>query len=178
MRGHSLEHRRRCLPYGDLGRQLHQSLGRGHGQLRVGADEVVLYTEQDFEAEVKRMTGGRGVRVVYDSVGRTTFEKSLRSLAPRGTLVLFGQSSGPVEPFDPQVLNQLGSLFLTRPTLGHYIATSEELLARANEVLGWVADGSLRLRVDREVPLSQAAEAHRALESRATTGKVLLIPGA
>ena len=143
-----------------------------------GADEVVLYEEQDFEIEVKRATGGRGVEVVYDSVGRTTFERSLRSLAPRGMLVLFGQSSGPVGPFDPQALNQLGSLYLTRPSLGHYVATREALLARATEVLGWVRDGTLRLRVDREVPLSQAADAHRALEARATAGKVLLIPGA
>jgi len=141
-----------------------------------GTDEVVLYLEQDFEAEVKRLTGGRGVQVVYDSVGKTTFEKSLRSLSPRGTLALFGQSSGPVAPLDPQVLNQLGSLYLTRPTLAHYTATRPELLARANEVLGWVGDGTLGVRVDREIPLAEAAEAHRALESRATTGKVLLIP--
>ena len=141
-----------------------------------GADELVLYTELDFEAEVRRLTGGRGVQVVYDSVGRTTFEKSLRSLAPRGMMVLFGQSSGPVEPFDPQILNQLGSLFLTRPSLGPYIATREELLARAGEVLGWVADGTLRVHVDREFPLARAADAQRALESRATSGKVLLIP--
>jgi NADPH2:quinone reductase len=142
-----------------------------------GADEVVLYTERDFEPEVKRITGGHGVRVVYDSVGHTTFEQSLRSLAPRGMMVLFGQSSGPVGPFDPQVLNRLGSLFLTRPTLGHHVATREELLARANDVLGWVADGTLRVRVDREFPLARAADAHRALESRATAGKLLLIPG-
>ncbi|MGH7730253.1 MAG: quinone oxidoreductase family protein [Candidatus Eiseniibacteriota bacterium] len=142
-----------------------------------GADPAVLYTEQDFADEVQRVTGGRGVRVVYDSVGRSTFEKSLRSLAPRGMMVLFGQSSGPVAPFDPQVLNQLGSLFLTRPTLAHYVATREELVKRAGEVLGWVADGTLRVRVDREFPLAQAAEAHRALESRATSGKLLLLPG-
>jgi NADPH2:quinone reductase len=143
-----------------------------------GADEVVPYHEGTFESEVRRLTEGRGVRVVYDSVGRDTFEQSLRSLAPRGMMVLFGQSSGPVGPFDPQVLNQLGSLFLTRPTLGHYVATREELLARANDVLGRVADGTLRVRVDRELPLSRAADAHRALESRATAGKLLLIPGA
>jgi len=142
-----------------------------------GADEVIRYTEQDFEAEVKRLTAGRGVQVVYDSVGQTTFEQSLRSLAPRGTLALFGQSSGPVAPVDPQILNRLGSLYLTRPTLGHYVATRAELMTRAGEVLGWVRDGSLRLRVDRELPLAQAAAAHRALESRATTGKLLLIPG-
>jgi NADPH2:quinone reductase len=141
-----------------------------------GADEVVLYTEQDFEVEVKRLTGGRGVQVVYDSVGRTTFEKSLRSLAPRGMMALFGQSSGPVPPFDPQQLNQLGSLFLTRPKLNDHILTRGELRSRANDVLGRVADGTLRVRIDREVPLARAAEAHRALEARATTGKVLLIP--
>jgi NADPH2:quinone reductase len=141
-----------------------------------GADEVVLYTEQDFDVEVKRLTGGRGVQVVYDSVGLTTFEKSLRSLAPRGMMALFGQSSGPVPPFDPQRLNQLGSLFLTRPKLNDYVLTRGELLSRANEVLGRVADGTLRVRIDREVPLARAAEAHQALEARATTGKVLLVP--
>ena len=143
-----------------------------------GADEVVLYTEQDFEDEVRRLTGGAGVQVVYDSVGRTTFERSLRCLAPRGTMVLYGQSSGPVGAFDPQLLNQRGSLFLTRPMLGHYTATRRELLARAGEVLGWVRDGTLRLRIEREFPLSQAGEAHRQLQGRATTGKLLLIPGA
>ena len=142
-----------------------------------GADEVILYTEQDFEAEIKRVTGGAGVPVVYDSVGRTTFEKSLRCLSPRGLMVLFGQSSGPVAPFDPQLLNQLGSLFLTRPTLHHYAASRAELLERAQDVLGWVRDGKLALRIARELPLSQAVEAHRAIESRATSGKVLLIPG-
>ena len=141
-----------------------------------GADEVVLYTEQDFEVEVKRLTGGRGVQVVYDSVGRTTFEQSLRSLAPRGMMALFGQSSGPVPPFDPQRLNALGSLFLTRPKLNDYILTRGELLSRAGDVLNGVADGTLRVRIDREVPLARAAEAHQALEARATTGKVLLIP--
>jgi len=143
-----------------------------------GADEVILYVEQDFEAEVRRATDGAGVQVVYDSAGRTTFERSLRCLAPRGMMVLYGQSSGPVGAFDPQVLNQRGSIFLTRPTLGHYTATRRELLARANEVLGWVRDGTLRLRIEREFPLSQAAEAHRQLQGRATTGKLLLIPGA
>ena len=141
-----------------------------------GADEVILYTQQDFEAEVKRLTGGAGVRVVYDSVGKTTFDKSLNCLARRGMLVLCGQSSGPVPPLDPQVLNQKGSLYLTRPTLAHYTATREELLARAGEVLGWVADGSLAVRVGREYPLARAAEAQRALAGRETTGKVLLLP--
>jgi NADPH:quinone reductase len=143
-----------------------------------GADHVVLYTEQDFEAEVRRVTNGAGVQVVYDSVGRTTFEQSLRCLAPRGMMVLYGQSSGPVGSFDPQVLNQRGSIFLTRPSLPHYVATRAELLERANEVLGWVRDGTLRLRIGREFPLSQAAEAHRQLQARATTGKLLLVPGA
>jgi NADPH2:quinone reductase len=141
-----------------------------------GADHVILYTNQDFEAEVKRITNGAGLQVVYDSVGRTTFEKSLNSLARRGMLVLFGQSSGPVGPFDPQVLNQKGSLYLTRPTLFHYIATREELVSRAGEVLGWVATGSLRLRIDREYPLVEAAAAHRSLEARETSGKLLLLP--
>ena len=141
-----------------------------------GADEVILYTEQDFEAEVKRLTSGAGLQVVYDSVGKTTFEKGLNCLARRGMMVLFGQSSGPVGPFDPQVLNQKGSLFLTRPTIVHYIATRAELVARAGEVLGWIKSGKLKLRIERELPLAQAAEAHRLLEGRKTTGKVLLVP--
>ena len=141
-----------------------------------GAAEVILYTEQDFEAEVKRLTNGAGLQVIYDSVGKTTFEKGLSCLAPRGMMVLFGQSSGPVGPFDPQVLSQKGSLFLTRPTLAHYILTRPELVARAGEVLGWIKSGKLKLRIDREVPLAQVAEAHRLLEGRKTTGKVLLIP--
>jgi NADPH2:quinone reductase len=141
-----------------------------------GADEVILYTRTDFETEVKRMTGGAGVHVNYDAVGRTTFTKGLNCLVPRGMMVLYGQSSGPVEPLDPQVLNQKGSLFLTRPTLGHYISTRAELLERAADVLGWVADGSLKVRIGREFPLAQAADAQRELEGRRTTGKVLLIP--
>ena len=124
---------------------------------------------------MKRLTNGAGVQVVYDSVGRTTFEGSLSCLAPRGTLALFGQSSGPVAPIDPQVLNRKGSLFLTRPTLHHYVATRRELLERAEQVLGWVKEGRLKLRIWREFPLAQAAEAHRQLESRATTGKLLLV---
>ncbi len=142
-----------------------------------GADAVIDYTKQDFEAEAKRETGGRGVQVVYDSVGKTTFEKSLASLAPRGVLALFGQSSGPVGPFDPQILAQRGSLYLTRPSLfGGYIADRAELLARAGDVLGWVRDGKLKLRIGLELPLAEAADAHRALEGRRTTGKVLLVP--
>jgi len=139
-----------------------------------GADETILYTQQDFEAEVKRLTNGRGVDVVYDSVGRTTFDKSLNSLRPRGTLALFGQSSGPVPAFDPNILNGKGSLFLTRPSLGHYLLTRDELLWRAGDVLQWIADGKLQLRIDRTYPLADAAAAHRALEGRQTTGKLLL----
>ena len=141
-----------------------------------GANETILYTRQDFVTEVKRITGGVGVQVIYDSVGETTFLKGLDCLAPRGMMVLFGQSSGPVQPIDPQLLSQKGSLFLTRPTLHSYVATPADLRWRAGDVLAWVHDGSLRLRVDREIPLARAAEAHRALESRATTGKVLLTP--
>jgi NADPH2:quinone reductase len=141
-----------------------------------GADEAILYTQSDFSSEVKRLTGGAGVRVVYDSVGRTTFDKSLDCLSHRGFLVLFGQSSGAVPPVDPQILNQKGSLYLTRPTLAHYTASREELIERAGAVLGWVRDGKLKVTIDREVPLAQAAEAHRLLESRQTSGKVVLIP--
>jgi NADPH:quinone reductase len=141
-----------------------------------GADELVLYSSQDFEAEVKRLTGNRGVNVVYDSVGQATFDKSLNCLAPRGTLVLFGQSSGPVAPFNPLVLSQKGSLFLTRPLLFHYIADRESLERRAGAVLGAVAAGALKVRIERDYPLAEAAEAHRALEGRKTSGKVLLVP--
>jgi len=143
---------------------------------QAGADAVILYTEQDFETEVKRLTNGTGLKVVYDSVGKTTFEKGLNCLARRGMMVLYGQSSGAVGAFDPQVLSQKGSLFLTRPTLAHYIATRTELLERAGEVLGWIKSGRLKLRIQHEFPLEQAPEAHRALEGRKTTGKVLLIP--
>lgn len=141
-----------------------------------GADEVIQYTTQDFEAEVKRLTGGRGVQVVYDSVGKATYEKSLNVLAPRGMLVLFGQSSGPVPPLDVGILSTKGSLYLTRPTIGHYVATREDLLKRAAGILGWVKTGELRLRIEHTFPLEKAAEAHRALEGRKTTGKILLIP--
>jgi len=142
----------------------------------VGADDIVLYSRTDFEVEVKRLTAGRGVNVVYDSVGKDTFEKSLGCLALRGMMVLYGQSSGPVPPVDPQVLNAKGSLFLTRPTLHHYTHTREELLARAGDVLSWVRSGVLRLRIDRDFPLVQAADAHRYLQGRQTKGKVLLTP--
>jgi NADPH2:quinone reductase len=141
-----------------------------------GADEVIRYTQEDFKDAVRRLTDGKGVRVVYDSVGRDTFEKSLDCLAPRGLLALFGQSSGAVPPFDPQVLAAKGSLFFTRPTLGHYIATREELLARANEVFAWIADGSLKIRIGATFPLAEAARAHTELQARRTTGKVLLVP--
>ena len=141
-----------------------------------GADEVILYREQDFVAEVRRLTGGAGVQVVYDMVGKDTFDGSLSSLARRGCLVLVGQASGPVPPLDPRVLNTKGSLYLTRPSLGDYTVTREELLARANDVLTWLSEGKLRLRVDRTYPLAEAADAHRALEGRQTAGKVQLMP--
>jgi NADPH2:quinone reductase len=141
-----------------------------------GAAEVVLYTTQDFEAEVKRITEGRGVDVVYDSVGQTTFAKSLNCLRPRGMLVLFGHSSGPVAPFDPLTLSQKGSLFLTRPTLLNYIASRDDLDERARDMFAWITSGSLSLRMEFEFPLEHAAEAHRALEGRRSTGKILLIP--
>ncbi len=141
-----------------------------------GADLVVLYTTQDFEAEVKRFTDGRGVQVVYDSVGKTTFDKSVNCLAMRGMLVLFGQSSGVVPAVDPQVLSQKGSLFFTRPTLVHYIASRAELEERARDLFAWIVAGKLRLRVQFEFPLAGVAEAHDALTGRKTTGKVLLIP--
>jgi len=143
---------------------------------QAGADETILYTQQDFEAEVKRLTGGRGVDVVYDSVGQSTFDKSLNSLRPRGLLALFGQASGPVPPFDPNILNGKGSLYLSRPSLAHYLQTREELLWRAGDVLKWIAAGKLKLRIDRTYPLADAAAAHRDLEGRHTAGKLLLMP--
>jgi NADPH2:quinone reductase len=141
-----------------------------------GAHEVILYSRQDFEAEVKRLTGGKGLQVVYDAVGRDTFDKSLNCLAMRGYMVLYGAASGPVAPLDPQVLNAKGSLFLTRPSLFHYIATRDDLVRRAGEVLGWIQKGELKLRIGATFPLAEAAQAHRDLEGRKTTGKVLLIP--
>jgi NADPH:quinone reductase len=141
-----------------------------------GAEDVILYTTQDFEAETKRITGGKGLQVVYDSVGKTTFEKGFNVLAPRGMMVLYGQSSGPVAPFDAGILGAKGSLFLTRPSLFAYTATREELVQRAGDVLGWIRDGKLKLRMEFEFPLKDVAEAHHALEGRKTTGKVLLIP--
>jgi NADPH:quinone reductase len=141
-----------------------------------GADEVILYTQTDFETETKRLTGGKGVDVVYDSVGKTTFDKGLNILRPRGMMALFGGSSGAVPPFDPMILNQKGSLFLTRPTLGHYTSTREELVERAGAVFGMIAAGKLKLRIEHTYPLAEAPRAHRDLEGRKTTGKLLLIP--
>jgi len=141
-----------------------------------GADHVILYTKQDFAGEVKRITNGAGVHVVYDGVGASTFDKGFQCLRPRGLMALYGQASGPVPPLDLGVLNAGGSLFVTRPSLNHHIATREELQARSNDVLGWIRDGKVKLRLEHQFPLAQAADAHRALESRKTTGKILLIP--
>jgi len=141
-----------------------------------GADEVILYTQGDFEPETKRLTGGKGVDVVYDSVGKTTFEKGLNILRPRGMMVLFGGSSGAVPPFDLVALSQKGSLYVTRPTLGHYIATRDELVARSGAVFGMMAAGKLELRIEHTYPLAEVQRAHRDLEGRKTTGKLLLIP--
>jgi NADPH2:quinone reductase len=143
-----------------------------------GADEIIFYTRQDFEVEVKRLTGGRGVDVVYDSVGQTTFLKGLNCLRPRGMMALFGQSSGPVDPFDPGLLSAIGSLFLTRPSLAHYAATRDELLWRAGDVLGWVQAGSLKIRIEKTYRLVDAPQACRDLEGRKTSGKLLLLPNA
>jgi len=141
-----------------------------------GADETILYAQEDFLEAVKRLTAGRGVDVVYDSIGKSTWQRSLDSLALRGMLVCFGNASGPVPPIDPLLLMRKGSLFLTRPSLGHYVADRASLEARAGAVLRAVADGSLKVRVDRVFPLAEAAAAHRALEARETTGKLLLLP--
>jgi NADPH2:quinone reductase len=141
-----------------------------------GADECIVYTEADFETETRRLTEGKGVEVVYDGVGKATFDKDLDVLRPRGYLVLFGGSSGAVPPFDLIKLSQKGSLFITRPTLAHYTATREELEWRANDVLGMIARGDLKLRIHKTYPLADAAEAHRDLEGRKTTGKLLLTP--
>lgn len=139
-----------------------------------GADEIILYTSQDFVAETKRITGGRGVDVVYDSVGKTTLMSSLDCLRPRGMAVSFGQSSGAVPPFEPLLLSQKGSLYFTRPMLPHYIADRSELEWRATDVFRWIAEGKLKLRVERVYPLEETAQAHRDLESRATTGKLIV----
>jgi NADPH:quinone reductase len=144
---------------------------------QAGADEIIFYTKTDFEAETKRLTEGKGVDVVYDSVGKTTFEKGLNLLRPRGMMVLYGGSSGPVPLFDLILLSQKGSLYITRPTLGHYIITSQELQARASAVFSMIAAGKLKLRIEHTYPLAEASQAHRDLEGRKTTGKLLLIPG-
>ncbi|MGE5322915.1 MAG: quinone oxidoreductase family protein [Actinomycetota bacterium] len=141
-----------------------------------GADEVIIYTKQDFEAETKRLTDSKGVHVIYDGVGKSTFDQDLNLLRPRGYLVLFGGSSGAVPPFDPIRLSQKGSLFLTRPSLMHYVSTREELEKRAGDVLGWIVAGKLKLRIAHKYKLQDAQQAHRDLEGRKTTGKLLLIP--
>ena len=163
--------RRGARVIGTVGTEAKAALAR-----EAGADEVVLYQQEDFLEAVKRLTGGRGVDVVYDSVGKTTAEKSLDCLVPRGMAVFYGNASGPVPPIDPLVLSRKGSLFLTRPSLVHYIADRASLEARAAAVLEDAAAGRLKVRIDRTYPLAEAAEAHRALEGRQTTGKVLLIP--
>ena len=149
---------------------------KAHIARELGADEVILYSQQDFEAETKRLTGGKGVDVVYDSVGKDTFEKSLNCLRARGLMALYGQSSGKVEPMDPQILNRKGSLFLTRPTLGHYLQTRDEFLGRANDLFAWTAAGTLKVQIDKTYPLAQAMAAHTYMEERRTLGKVLLAP--
>ena len=141
-----------------------------------GADEVILYTERDFAAEVKRITGGKGLDVVYDSVGRDTFHKSLDCLRPRGMMVSFGQSSGAVDPIDPLILSQKGSLFLTRPSLAHYVSERNELEWRAADLFGWLKSGKLKVEIHKTYRLAEAAQAHRDLEGRKTTGKLLLRP--
>lgn len=143
---------------------------------KAGADEVINYATHDFEAEVKRITGGKGVQVAYDAVGKTTFDKSLACLAPRGMLALYGQASGPVQPFDLARLGGLMSLFVTRPSLAAYTATRPELIQRANDVLGWVSAGRLNVKVDSTFKLAEAPKAHARLESRASSGKILLVP--
>lgn len=141
-----------------------------------GADHVILYSEVDFQEEIARLTGGKGVDVVYDSVGKTTFEKSIKSLRPRGLLALFGQSSGSVPPVDLQILNAHGSLYVTRPTLAHYAADRDELLSRTSDLFGWLERGEIEFRIDSTFPLKDAAEAHARLESRKSAGKIVLIP--
>jgi NADPH2:quinone reductase len=163
--------RRGARVIGTVGSEAKAALAR-----EAGADEVILYREEDFLEAVKRLTGGRGVDVVYDAVGKATAERSLDCLVPRGMMVFYGNASGPVPPIDPLVLSRKGSLFLTRPILAHYVADRASLEARASEVLGDAAAGRLRVRIDRKHPLAEAAEAHRALEGRQTAGKVLLIP--
>ncbi|HWQ69333.1 MAG TPA: quinone oxidoreductase [Patescibacteria group bacterium] len=149
---------------------------KAHLAREAGADEVILYTQADFEAETRRLTDGRGVHVVYDSVGQDTFDKSLNCLSPRGYMVLYGQSSGPVPPFNPQLLSTKGSVYLTRPNLMHYTLDRAELLKRAADLFEWITAGTLTVRIDATFPLAEAAVAHRRLEARRSTGKLLLIP--
>jgi NADPH2:quinone reductase len=156
---------------GTVGTEAKAALAR-----EAGVDYIILYTQSDFLAEVKKITGGRGVHVVYDSVGATTFEKSLDCLRPRGYLALFGQSSGAVPPFDPGKLAAKGSLFLTRPSLVHYTLNRAELLERAGALFNWTASGKLKLRIEKTFPLAQAAEAHQQLEERKSAGKLILLP--
>ncbi len=163
--------RRGAYVIGTAGSDEKAELARG-----AGADEIIVYTREDFTSEVRRITDGQGVHVIYDSVGRSTFLSGLDVLVPRGTMVLFGQSSGAVAPFDPLLLSQKGSLFLTRPSLGHYTATRDELLRRAHDLFDWIAAGQLHVRIGAEFALGDVADAHRALEGRRTTGKVLLRP--
>jgi NADPH2:quinone reductase len=158
-----------AIVYGTAGTDAKAALAK-----EAGADEVIVYTREDFVAEVKKFTGGKGVDVIYDSVGASTFLKGLDLLRPRGTMALFGQSSGAVDPIDPNILNPKGSLFLTRPSLAHHCLTREELLWRAEDVLGWIDSGKLKLHIDKTYPLADAAQAHRDLEGRKTAGKVLL----
>jgi NADPH2:quinone reductase len=157
--------------YGTAGSEAKAAIAK-----EAGADEVIIYTRDDFAVEVKRLTGGKGVDVIYDSVGASTFLKGLDLLRPRGTMALFGQSSGSVQPIDPGILNPKGSLFLTRPSLAHHVLTREELLWRSGDVLGWIGSGKLKLRIDKTYSLGDAAEAHRDLEGRKTAGKLLLLP--
>jgi NADPH2:quinone reductase len=157
--------------YGTVGTDAKAAIAK-----EAGADEAIVYTRDDFAVEVRRLTGGKGVDVIYDSVGATTFLKGLDLLRPRGMMALFGQSSGPVQPIDPHILNAKGSLFLTRPSLAHHVLTRQELLWRAGDVLGWIGSGKLKLRIEKTYPLGDAAEAHRDLEGRKTAGKLLLIP--
>lgn len=141
-----------------------------------GADDIIVFTKQDFEAEVKRLTGGKGVDVVYDGVGKATFEKNLNVMKMRGMLVLYGMSSGPVPPVDPAKLSEKGSLYMARTTLAHFTATREELIARTSALFAMIASGSLNVRIAKKYPLAKAAEAHRELEARHLTGKILLVP--
>jgi NADPH2:quinone reductase len=157
--------------YGTAGTEAKAAIAR-----EAGADEVIIYTRDDFAVKVKEFTGGKGVDVIYDSVGASTFLKGLDLLRPRGTMALFGQSSGSVDPIDPNILNPKGSLFLTRPSLAHHCLTRDELLWRAGDVLGWIGSCKLQLRIDKTYPLANAADAHRDLEGRKTAGKLLLIP--